>query len=96
MFEVICIREVKSNSAGCAPVVVVGGKYTVVEVVSHPEESDYYILAEDQPDNCYKASLFARMDGPDERERLEAWQEEQAAEYDRQFHDIINEAENAI
>jgi hypothetical protein len=65
-----------------------------------PGETDRVYVAELPFDKygrrCrYHEKYFSYLNGPDERGRLETWQEEQAAKMDAEMREIILEAETA-
>lgn len=69
--------------------------YTVLRVVA-AKGKDWYVLKQIGPFVGYEPARFIPLDGPCEIEIAETRIEEDAREYDRQFAEIIHQAENAI
>jgi len=102
-FKVICIKNGPWINIATQKVNPIGPKYgdecTVVKesLFSDGSGKKCFILAEyPTQTGGYGARHFIPLDGPDERERLEAWQEKQADEYDRQFAEILESMPDAI
>lgn len=90
MFRVICIKEVESGrSLSRRPSIVkVGEVYTVVKLHNDPLFGEFYILAEDEPTQCYAPELFARCSDIDERDLLNERYLEEVKRLDRQYEAI--------
>jgi len=88
--EVMCIREVKTNTSGTPSIVKVGEVYTVVEIqpCSCPCGREYYVLAEGHTDMFYNSELFAPVDGPDERVILEQRTDTEIARLEKEYREI--------
>lgn len=96
MFKVICIQipKYKWTGRGVAPLIEIGASYVVVDEETH-NGTTFYTLAEIGTSSSYDARCFALLNEGLEEEMTEAQQDE-ADEYDRQFAEIIQNAENAI
>lgn len=95
-FKVICIQipKYKWTGRGVAPLIEIGTSYVVVDEETY-NGTTFYTLAEIGASSSYDARCFALLNDDPEEEMTDA-QESEAAEYDRQFAEIIQNAENAI
>jgi hypothetical protein len=97
MFKVICIIKPNTNTAFPGtqwPPVEVGDTFTVAEVEEYQGRTWYAFIGIDDH-FVYDAELFARISDITDEEIEEEYQEQEAADLDRQFAKIVHEYENA-
>lgn len=94
-FKVLCLKQEtkECNLSGrdvkpCKSKLVIGNEYNVVLLVDGPKGKTYYGLEEIAWPDVFNSDLFARLGGPDERERLEAYQREQLAMEGKLFEGV--------
>jgi hypothetical protein len=102
-FKVLCVDEgyvSPFSDNGNVPPPIIGSTYTVVDIITPRSwgynekgcDIAYYVLAEMGEENAYHPTCFALLSGPTVEEIAA---EEEGAELDQVFRDIILEAENA-
>lgn len=97
-FKVICVTNKKTGPNGHdAPQLEIGSTYTVVKSAPYTNGVAYK-LAEVDPTPPFKyfcGKYFAPISGISDEEIEEEYQEQEAADLDRQFAKIVHEHENA-